>query len=114
MAAIGAVAAGIGTLVSNIAAGRPPLQNLLQNMLVGAVFGGALTFVAAALGTGLVGIAAMMGTAGVLTVITNLATGKPWDEGLLANVLLVGVFGVIAKLFGRPGAQRSAKEPKPR
>ncbi|HEX8106842.1 MAG TPA: hypothetical protein VF516_03895 [Kofleriaceae bacterium] len=113
MAAIGAVAAGIGTLVSNIAAGRPPLQNVLQNMLVGALFGGALTFVGAALGTGLVGIAAMMGTAGVLTVIANLATGKPWDEGLLANVLLVGVFAGIAKLFGRPGALRSGKDPKP-
>jgi hypothetical protein len=113
MAAVGALAAGIGTIVSNLAAGRPAFDNVLQNMLIGAVFGAGLTVVAAALGTGLVGIAGMMVTSGVLTVITNLVTGKPWDEGLLANVLLVGVFAGIAKLFGRPGGLKPAREPKP-
>lgn len=113
MAAIGAVAAGIGTIVSNLAAGRPAFENVLQNMLIGAVFGGGLTFVAAALGTGIVGIASMMATAGVITVVSNLITGKPWDEGLLANILLVGVFASIAKLFTRPGAVKPAAEPKP-
>jgi hypothetical protein len=46
-----------------------------------------------------------MGAAGVGTVVANLATGRPWDQHLLANVTIIGIFhGVIKSIVDRiPG-----------
>lgn len=110
----GAIGAGIGTIVSNITNHsfgnllRGKLDwskwsdNVLENMAIGALFGAALG------GALLLEVGALMisGTAGVLTVITNIATGKPWDQGLLANMLIAGV---LARFF----KSRSAVEEAP-
>jgi hypothetical protein len=70
-------------------------------MLIGAIFGAVLGAVGLFLGASavtLAGALTMSAVAGVLTVITNLATGRPWDENLLANMLLVGL---LARFGGR-------------
>ncbi len=105
MAVVGALAAGVGTVVSNLCAGRPWDQNLGTNMLVGAVFGAALFAVGLLLPEGIAGYLGLAGTAGVLTVITNLATGRPWDEGLLANMALVGVLAWLGKFLPKGGGK---------
>jgi hypothetical protein len=107
-ALVGAIAAGVGTIVSNLYHGRPWHEGLLKNMLIGAVFGAALAGVAIWLGAAaatLAGIATISSVAGVLTVITNVVTGRPWDENLLANMLLAGLFAWAGKVFARPGTK---------
>jgi hypothetical protein len=107
-ALVGAIAAGVGTIVSNVYHGRPWHDGLLKNMLIGAVFGAALAGVAIWLGaaaTTLAGIATISVVSGVLTVITNVVTGRPWDENLLANMLLAGLFAWAGKIFSRPGSR---------
>ena len=113
MALVGAIAAFAGTIVSNVTHGRPWHENLLQNVVIGAIFGAVLTAAALIMGpelaTSAMGIGIFSLTAGVLTILTNLATGKPWDQGLLANMLLVGLFAWLGKFI--PGARRG--EPVP-
>lgn len=111
MAVVGALAAGVGTIVSNVCAGRPWDQNLGTNMLVGAIFGAALFGAALLLPEGIATYVGLSVLAGVLTVITNLATGRPWDEGLLANMLLVGVLAWLGKFLPRPGKGGPVEDP---
>jgi Domain of unknown function (DUF4157) len=115
-AAVGAIAAGVGTIVSNVAAGRPWSEGLGKAVIVGAVFGAVLGAAgiwlgAAALTVG--GILTLSVIAGILTVITNVATGRPWDENLLANMLLVALLARAAKLIPRfePGGGRRGAPP---
>jgi len=111
MAVVGALAAGVGTVVSNVAAGRPWNQNLGTNMLIGAVFGAVLFGASLLLPEGIIGYLGLAGVAGVLTVITNLATGRPWDEGLLANMALVGVLAWLGKFFPRGAKGGPVEDP---
>ena len=111
MAVVGALAAGVGTVVSNLAAGRPWNQNLGTNMLIGAVFGAVLFGASLLLPEGIVGYLGLAGIAGVLTVITNLATGRPWDEGLLANMALVGVLAWLGKFFPKGAKGGPVEDP---
>lgn len=59
-------------------------------------------------------------TAGVITVITNLINGQPWDKDLLINMTIAGFFAWLARFFpggrGRPTeeAPPDAPEPLPR
>jgi hypothetical protein len=104
MALAGGLAAAAGTIVSNITnhsfsnlfSGNLDWsrwsENLGTSILIGALFGAGLA-AAELLGAGLIALSI---TAGVFTVITNVATGQPWDKSLLANMLLVGV---LSKLF---------------
>jgi len=73
----------------------------LLGAFVGAAAGGAV-FAEMSL---VAGTALVMGAAGVGTVVANLATGRPWDQHLLANVTIIGVFhGVIRAIVDRiPG-----------
>lgn len=113
MAVVGALAAGVGTVVSNLCAGRPWDTNLGSNMLIGALFGGVLFAAALVLPEGILGYLGLAGVAGVLTVISNLATGRPWDEGLLANMLLVGLLSWLGKFLPRVGKGGPGKENPP-
>jgi len=45
----------------------------------------------------LAGTALVMGAAGVGTIVSNLATGKKWDDHLLANILILGIFHAVVK-----------------
>lgn len=49
-------------------------------------------------------------TAGIVTIVTNIATGQPWDKGLLANMLLAGLFARLSKYFP---SSRNQKTPPP-
>jgi hypothetical protein len=78
--------------------------------LIGALFGAGLA-VASVIGAGLIALSI---TAGVFTVITNVATGQPWDKNLLANMLLVGVLSKLFRLArGRAPVGEELPGPKP-
>jgi hypothetical protein len=116
-AAIGAIAAGVGTVVSNLYHGRPWHENLLRNMAIGAAAGAVFALAAeglAALGVGGIGfVAGMSVTAGLVTVATNLINGKPWDEGLLANMAFAGILAGIGKAFGKFAPKGPTEAPPP-
>jgi hypothetical protein len=64
-------------------------------------FVGAAGMAASFYGLGLAaGTLVVMGAAGVGTVIANVATGRDWDEHLLANILIVGIFHALVKSIG--------------
>jgi hypothetical protein len=103
-AAIGAVSAGAGTIVSNLCKGAKPWYTSLgSSMLVGAVFGAFFALmegVLIAIGAGLlVSIAVMAVLAAEVGVILNLISGERWDKGLLANLAFAGLFAWVAKFF---------------
>ncbi|MGB3185758.1 MAG: hypothetical protein WBG36_10370 [Ornithinimicrobium sp.] len=59
------------------------------------------------------GTLAVMGAAGVGTVVANLATGKDWDDHLLANILIIGVFhAVIKTVRDRVSSRRTSQNPE--
>lgn len=78
---------------------------------MGALFGAVLT------GAALMGAGALVlsGVAGVLTVITNVATGQPWDKNLLANMLLIGLLSKFFKgrLFVEERPSSNLDQPGP-
>jgi hypothetical protein len=116
-AAIGALSTGAGTIVSNLYHGRPWHENLLRNIAIGAGAGAVIALAAvglAALGIGTMGmIAGLSLTAGAMTIVTNLINGRPWDEGLLANMALAGVFAGIGKFFSRFAPREEPPTPRP-
>lgn len=81
--------------------------------LLGAFVGGA-GMAAGFFGMGLVGgTLLVMGGAGVGTVVANLATGRDWDDHLLANILIVGIFhAVIKSVSDRIPSRRTGPTPK--
>ncbi len=117
-AAIGAISVGLGTIVSNLYHGRPWHENLLRNTLIGAGAGAIFALASVALvglgfGVGSLGfVAGMSLTAGAVTIVTNLINGRPWDEGLLANMALAGLFAWAAKFFPRIGPKQE-EPPEP-
>lgn len=58
------------------------------------------------------GTLVVMGGAGVGTVVANLATGRAWDDHLLASVLIVGLLhGVIKAVASRIPGRGTAETP---
>lgn len=56
----------------------------------------------------------VMGAAGVGTVVSNLATGKDWDDHLLANILIIGIFhGVLKAVSDRIPGRGTEKSNQP-
>ncbi|MGE0642598.1 MAG: DUF4157 domain-containing protein [Nitrospira sp.] len=119
-AVVGAIAAAVGSVVSQATNGsfsggwewsRVSGWEVLKAAAIGAVFGGVLAGAAVlmgpALAMSLTGIAIISGLTGVLTVITNLATGQPWDKGLVANMLLAGLLARLGKYIRLPGRGRT-------
>ena len=119
-AAIGAISVGLGTIVSNLYHGRPWHENLIRNVLLGAGAGAVFALAAVGLlalgfGVGSLGfIAGMSLTAGVVTIISNLISGRPWDEGLLANMALAGLFAWLAKFLPKFAPPEEEPTPKPK
>lgn len=83
----------------------------IVGVAVGAA-GMAATFVGMTL---VAGTLLVMGAAGVGTIVANVASGRPWDEHLLANVLILGIFHGVAKSIGdRIPSRRSGLDPNNR
>jgi hypothetical protein len=83
--------------------------------LLGA-FVGAAGMAATVYGMGFVGgTLLVMGSAGVGTVVANLATGRDWDDHLLANVMIVGLFHALIKgVSDRIPRRGTGPRPSPR
>lgn len=81
--------------------------------LLGAFVGGA-AMAAPVLGLGLLGgTLLVMAGAGVGTVVANLATGRAWDDHLLANIFIVGIFHALIKTVSdRIPSRRTGPTPK--
>ena len=95
--AAGAAGFAAGQMSANVRHGDPIWQGVGHAALLGAFVGGA-----AALGTfyGLslvAGAGVVMLGAGVGTVIANVATGREWDDHLLANIIILGIFHAVVK-----------------
>ncbi len=132
LVAAGAIAGAVGalaaTVVGNYAEGKrgwEVFDGALRNMIWGA-FGGA---VGAAALVFLGGVAAGMGlsagatlglfvggaslVAGVVTVLDNVSQGRPWDQGLLANMLFAGLLTWIGgKIAGRRSGDAPESTPR--
>lgn len=76
-------------------------------------FVGAAGLAATFYGFGLVGgTLLVMGAAGVGTIVANLTTGRQWDDHLLANTLIIGIFhGVIKGITDRIPSRGTAADP---
>ncbi|HEY4241896.1 MAG TPA: hypothetical protein VGM88_18875 [Kofleriaceae bacterium] len=96
VALIGAFASAIAQLLDNLIHGRPLFDGVFKAFITGGVFGAVLAGVGVALGTGYLAVAASMLAAGALTIVTNLVTGRPWDESLLSNVAVTGGLAAAA------------------
>jgi hypothetical protein len=80
----------------------------ILGLFVGAA-GAAATFAGLSLAAGAL---AVMGAAGVGTVVANLATGRNWDDHLVANILILGIFhGVIKAIADRIPSLSTEKDP---
>jgi hypothetical protein len=93
----GAAGFSAAQMSANVRNGDPLFHNVGHAAILGGFVGlaGAIGTVAGLgllAGTGLV----MLG-AGVGTVVANVATGRDWDDHLLANVLIIGVFHAAFK-----------------
>jgi len=110
MAVAGALTGLAGTVISNAFAGKSGwdlFDGWWQNMLIGAAFGVVL-FGVETLGLGVLAAAGLSAAAtGALTVVSNLATGQPWDRNLLANMLLAATFVGLGRVV------RNLRAPKP-
>ncbi|NJL86905.1 MAG: hypothetical protein HC886_14580 [Leptolyngbyaceae cyanobacterium SM1_1_3] len=128
LVAAGAIAGAVGalaaTVVGNYAEGKRgaavfdgALRNMIWGAFGGAVGAAALVFlggVAAGLGLSagaalglLAGGASLV--AGVVTVLDNVSQGRPWDQGLLGNMLLAGLLTWIG---GKIAARRPGDAPE--
>ena len=76
-------------------------------------FVGAAGLAATFYGFGLVGgTLLVMAAAGVGTVVANLAAGRQWDDHLVANTLIIGIFhGVIKGITDRIPSRGTAVDP---
>jgi hypothetical protein len=132
-AVIGAIAAGIGSIVGQATnhsfsggfdMSRVDWGEVGSAMLIGAAAGAAIAVVAfiavegfgvAAMGFGMIAI--MSVTSGVIGIITNVITDQPWDKALLFNLALGGLLTWLgAKLLpggGRPGSGRGPPVEQP-
>ncbi len=93
----GAAGFAAGQMSANVRHGDPLFKGVDHAAILGAFVGvgGAIATIAGLgllAGTGLVMLAAGLGT-----VMANKATGREWDDHLLATVLIVGVFHSILK-----------------
>jgi hypothetical protein len=80
----------------------------LLGTFVGAA-GAAATFYGLSLAAGTL---LVMGSAGVGTIVANLATGRDWDDHLVANVLILGIFhGVMKAVADRIPALSTERSP---
>ncbi|MEN0128397.1 MAG: hypothetical protein AAGC49_03070 [Brevundimonas sp.] len=71
--------------------------------------GAAATFYGLSLAAGTL---VVMGAAGVGTVVANVSTGREWDDHLVANTLIIGIFhGVIKGITDRIPALSTEKNP---
>ncbi|MCB9741318.1 MAG: hypothetical protein H6740_01715 [Alphaproteobacteria bacterium] len=108
-ALIGAIAMGVGAIVSNLWNGRPWYTGLGEALLLGALMGGLGALLLELLGVGLLGLISISLFAGTFGIITNLIHGEPWDKNLLANLILAPILVLIGKRLGsyarnfRPG-----------
>jgi hypothetical protein len=96
-AAAGAAGFAAGQISSNVRTGKTWHEGVGHAALLGA-FVGAGGAIAALPTVGLIaGTGVVMLAAGVGTVVANLATGRSWDEHLVANILILGIFHAIVK-----------------
>lgn len=95
----GAAGFAAAQMSANVRHGDPLFKDVGRAAILGAFVG----FGAALAGPGVLGLGLLAGTgvvmlaAGVGTIVSNLATGREWDEQLLATVLIVGVFHAVMK-----------------
>lgn len=130
LVAAGAVAGALGALASTGVSnyregkrGRDIFDGALRNMIWGAfggaagaaamvflgggfIAGGSIGGLAGGLGLSTGGTIALLTggasiTAGVITVLDNVDSGRPWDQGLLGNMLLAGVFTLLGSKLSR-------------
>jgi uncharacterized protein YjbJ (UPF0337 family) len=82
--------------------------------------GAAATFYGLSLAAGTL---LVMGGAGVGSVVANLVTGREWDDHLVSNILIIGIFHGVIKAIGsripgrgtaeNPGESRRTSEYRP-
>lgn len=125
MALVGAIAAAVGSIVTQATQGswsggfdlsRVDWGKVAVAALIGAVAAAAITGLVILMGpfaSSLGGMAIISVATGVITVISNLIAGQPWDKGLLANMAFAFILAWLGKiLMGRwGGGPRSSSEP---
>jgi hypothetical protein len=99
-AAIGAISAGVGAIVSNLWHNRPWYTGLGEALLTGALLGGLGALLIEAVGMGIAGLIAMSLFSGLAGIVTNLIHGERWDKNLLANMLLAPLMMLLGKWVG--------------
>jgi hypothetical protein len=127
MAVVGAIAAAVGSIVGQATNhsftggwdwSRVDWKQVGVSALIGAAVAAALTglvlYMGPAMAVTLKGIAIISLATGVVTVITTLVTGQPWDKNLLANMALAGVLAWLSKYVPIPGRGRTAPPPEER
>lgn len=93
----GAAGFAAAQMSANVRNGDPLFHNVGHAAILGGFVG-----LAAAIGT-VAGLGLLAGTglvmlgAGIGTVVANVATGRQWDDHLLANILIIGVFHAVFK-----------------
>ncbi|GIG56113.1 hypothetical protein Lfu02_04850 [Longispora fulva] len=101
----GAVGGAVSGIQQNVKSGRDwyDWRNITRGALIGAAAGAAFALGGVALAAfGLEGAALVAGEmvlAGGIGAIINVVNGEPWDKGLLGNIMLVGLFRGMGKLF---------------
>lgn len=97
-AGVGAITAGVSTVVQNVADGKSWHEGLLKNMLIGGASGALLAALPA--GAALAGGFTLTVGGGIAQ---NVMSGQPWDTNLLGNVLMGGAVPFAGKkLLGSP------------
>ena len=132
-AVIGAIAAAVGSVVNQAMDGsfsggwdwsRVDWGQVGMAALFGAVAGAVFAVVAfvavEVFGVAIASftfIAIMSVTSGVITIITNLINGQPWDKDLLINMTIAAFFAWLARFFpggrGRPTEEVPPDAPDP-
>ncbi|MEX3788804.1 hypothetical protein [Paraburkholderia sp. BR14374] len=112
LAAVGAVAAAVGSIVSQATKGnfgsgfdlsRVDWGKVAVSALIGGLFGAAIggfiVWLGASLAASLQGIALISLATGALTVVFNVITGglENWDKNLLANMAFAFIFALLGK-----------------
>jgi len=108
--AAGAAGFAAGQMSANVRNGDPLMKGVGGAAILGAFVGG--TGAAAAFGgfSLAAGTVAVMFAAGVGTVVSNMAEGRDWDENLIPNILIIGLFHAIVKAVG----DRISSKPSPK
>ncbi len=110
----GVVGGAVSGIEQNVRQGRSwyDWRNIVRNAVIGGVAGAAIVGGVALIGLagleGAAAVAAVMGVSAVVGIAVNLVTGQRWDKGLLANLLLAGLFYRIFGPRGRQPAEEGA------